>query len=322
MTQPTSSPAHLSVHLPLGGGLKAWIVERPGLHLDDTARARLLGDLRAIAGKTLDGDDLDYGVFDETSGALERTLVTLLYNRKTGDPVAFNSLPILDMSIRGETRSVLHLGLVMVDPDARQGGLSAVLYGLACAILLIRNQFRPIWISSVTQVPAVVGLVSEMYSDVYPSPLPRSRRSFEHLLMARRIMAEHRAAFGVGPDADFDEQSFVIANAYTGGSDHLKKRFEDAPKHRKDVFNTMCDTQLDYDRGDDFLQIGRLDVEALRHYCTRIAPQGLGLAPVLGLFFFGFQSLFLPVLHWFNDKRAWGGLRPARAHTERPVDHG
>jgi hypothetical protein len=100
-----------------------------------------------------------------------------------------------------------------------------VLYGLTCFLLFVRNQFRPLWISNVTQVPAVVGMVSEMFSDVWPYP-DADRRTLNHVLMARRIMAGHRHVFGVGEDAEFDETRFVITNAYTGGSDNLKKTWD------------------------------------------------------------------------------------------------
>ena len=62
-------------------------------------------------------------------------------------------------------------------------------------------------------------------------------------------MRRHRAAFGVSEDAHFDEARFVIEDAYRGGSDHLKKRFEDAPHHREAVYNEYCAATLDYARG-------------------------------------------------------------------------
>jgi hypothetical protein len=78
-------------------------------------------------------------------------------------------------------------------------------------------------------------MVSETFSDVFPSPHPAARRSFAHLQLARGIMSRHRAVFGVGDEAGFDEARFVIANAYTGGSDALKKAFETAEIPRRDL---------------------------------------------------------------------------------------
>ncbi len=290
--------------------MRGWVVERPGLHLAPDALQKLREELVQIAEKTLSGDDLDYGVFDEDSGAMDRSLITVLYDSRSGAPLAFNSMPILDVEIAGAPEEVLHLGLVMVDPDARSGGLSSLLYGFACALALIRRQFRPIWISSVTQVPAVVGLVSQLYTGTYPSPEPEARRTFTHLQIARRIMRDHRSAFGVGEEAGFDEQTFVISNAYTGGSDELKKTFDEAPKHREAKYNEMCANGLDYDRGDDFLQIGQLDPAALRHYLLRTLPENSVAGAMTGLGFFWLQSIFLPVIQWFDSRQPWEGLRP------------
>jgi hypothetical protein len=118
--------------------------------------------------------------------------------------------------------------------------------------------------------------------------------------------------FGVGDEAGFDETRFVISNAYTGGSDSLKKSFTAAPKHRDDVYNAFCARELDYARGDDVLQIGRIDLAGARRYVMREVPSGslpalLAASAVLAL-----QRLVLPLLHWLDDSRQFGILRPRR----------
>ena len=76
----------------------------------------------------------------------------------------------MEVELDGEPQQVTHLGLVMVDPDVQGQGLSWVLYGLTTLVLFIRDGLRPKWISNVTQVPAVFGMVCETFSDVFPSP--------------------------------------------------------------------------------------------------------------------------------------------------------
>ena len=51
---------------------------------------------------------------------------------------------------------------------------------------------------------------------------------------------------GRAVDAGFDEARFVITNAYTGGSDALKKSLETAPRHRDEQYNAFCARELDY----------------------------------------------------------------------------
>jgi hypothetical protein len=182
---------------------------------------------------------------------------------------------------------------------------------LTCFLIFLRRQFRPVWISNVTQVPAVVGMVSTMFSDVWPQPGP-TRRTLTHLLLARRIMARHRGVFGVGTDAGFDEDRFVITNAYTGGSDGLKKGFDVAAKHRDAQFNDFCQARLDYDRGDDVIQLGLMDMAAVRRFLSREVPRSalLGLLVTGGIV--ALQRLILPVLYWFDSGKTWSILRPAK----------
>ncbi|MEM9784985.1 MAG: hypothetical protein AAF801_00685, partial [Pseudomonadota bacterium] len=254
------------------------------------------------------------GVFSGDKAPMEAVIVTLV-SRPDGTPVAFNALAVMELDTAPHPTEVLHLGLVMVDPDERSKNLSWVLYGLTCFLIFIRRQFRPAWISNVTQVPAVVGMVSEMFSDVWPRP-GAGRRTLNHLLLARQIMDAHRHVFGVGPDAGFDEERFVITDAYTGGSDDLKKTWDDAPKHRDDRYNTFCQEALNYDRGDDVLQLGRMDLTAMRTYLAREVPK----SAVLGLIVMGglvaLRRLVLPAIYWADSTRQFSILRPAKGHEK------
>ena len=307
------NPRYLKLSMTMGRGLRLRIVERPGLSLKAEALAALVAELRTIARTVLPEGDLDYGVMSGDRERLDNAVVTVIYDTATGAPVAFNALSIMKLNLAGRSVEVLHLGLVMVDPKLRGRGLSEVLYGLTCVLLFLRRQFRPVRLSNVTQVPAVFGMVAETFDRVFPTPEHSAEPSFEQRILARQIMAGHRHVFGVGAEAVFDERRFVIANAYTGGSDDLKKLLADAPKHRNEIYNTMCARELDYDRGDDFLQIGQIDMAAARQYLSRVVrPRS---APWLAgqLMLFAIQSAVMPVLHWFSDDQPWGVLRPWRA---------
>lgn len=301
---------YLDLELATGGGLRTRIVERPSLCLGEAELEALLADLRTVAGKVLQGRDLDYGVLAGDPERLRRAVVTVVYERDSGAPVAFNCLSLLPVVLGGQPLDVLHLGLVMVDPEHRSRGMSWVLYGLTCMLLFFRNQMRPMWISNVTQVPAIVGMVSESFGDVFPRPGGEGRRSHSHLVLARRIMERHRDAFGVGPEAGFDFERFVITNAYTGGSDHLKKSYAEATEHREARYNRMCAEILDYGRGDDFLQIGRVSLGSARRYLTRSVPAGSLPAVAASFLFATLSSWILPIAHWLTPGRRSGELRP------------
>jgi hypothetical protein len=159
-------------------------------------------------------------------------------------------------------------------------------------------------------------MVCETFSEVYPSPDPGSRQSFAHLTLARQIMRDHRHVFGVGPEAGFDESHSIITDAYTGGSDDLKKSFEQATHHREERYNAFCRDKLDYARGDDVLQLGRMDLAAARSYLLGQVPRS-SLPGLLGASaFLLVQRLLLPLGHWLDDSRRFGTLRPRTARTK------
>ena len=304
------SRRYLDLELPAADDVAVRIVERPGLWMQQDEVTKMVEELRSVVAAVLDGRSLDYGVFTGEKQALDRAVVTLVYERSSGRPIAFNVLSLLRLTLRGGEVEVIHLGLAMVHPSHRGRGLSAVLYGLTCTLLFFRSQMRPIWVTNVSQVPSVIGLVAETLSNVYPSPDPRKHRSFDHLVIAREIMKHHRRAFGVGDEAGFDERRFVVTNAYTGGSDNLKKPFAAAPPHRREVYNRMCKDELDYEVGDDFLQIGQIDVAAARNFLLRNVPRAWLPSLLFRLMFLSVGSSLLPVLHWLSPGRPMGDLRP------------
>ena len=144
------------------------IVERPRLSLEPRDLETVIADCRAVVAASLDGRQLDYGLFAPDGSAWSRSVITLVRRAADGVPVAFNAMPLLEVRRGGQPDEVLHLGLVMVDPGERSAGLSWILYGLTCFALFLRGGLRPLWVSSVTQVPAVVGMVAETFDDVYP----------------------------------------------------------------------------------------------------------------------------------------------------------
>lgn len=301
----------LTAEFNAGSEYRVSIFDRPGDALAPEALAALQAQCRGIARTCLGGKDLDYGLFSASGEAWSRSVITLVVRRSDGAAVAFNAMPRLDVLRGGHPECVLHLGLVMIDPGERSGGLSWILYGLTCFALFIKGRMRPIWVSSVSQVPAVVGMVAETFSTVYPAQ-EGTGQSFVHRHLAHQIMQAHRAAFGVSEEAGFDLERQVITNAYTGGSDNLKKTFGKATKHRKEPYNEYCKAELNYARGDDVLQIGAIDVAAGQRFLARSVPRSAlpqlavqGLMLVVG-------AMVAPLLQWLDASTPLGRLRTAQ----------
>lgn len=300
--------AYLNLNLDSGKETYTRIIERPGRWMTPDEVSILLKDLRFVIEK-LGLGALNYGVVEGKPEALDRAILTVLYDKKTGLPFAFNALSYINCYLKGQTQQVVHLGLIAVDPSHRAQGFSWILYGLTTFLIFFRNRFKPLWISNVSQVPAIIGMVADGFGNVFPNPKKNTPRSFDHLTLAREIMHHHRSVFGTGPEAEFDEESFVIVKAYTRGSDALKKTFEQAPKHRNSVFNEFCSSHLDYERGDDFLQIGVVDVPTFYNYLAHAVPKKSILVILYKALFSFLESVIVPIVRWFSPSQRMGVLR-------------
>lgn len=302
---------YLHLRFAPGNGFRVEIIERPGRWLSPAELDVLIEACRTVVASCLNGRQLEYGLFAPDRTAWQRSVVTLVRDARSGAPIAFNAMPLLPVRRAGNEVDVLHLGLVMVDPSVRSGGLSWILYGLTCFALFIRGGLRPLWVSSVTQVPAVVGMVAEIFDDVFPAQ-DRTVPSFAHQHLAHQIMGSERGAFGVGADAGFVPETQVITNAYTGGSDNLKKSFAVAAKHRDVRYNRFCEEHLDYARGDDVLQIGRIDLGTARRFLKRSVPRhALPQLAAQGLII-AIQALIAPLVQWLDADKPLGRLRAAK----------
>lgn len=302
---------YLDFEFPLKNEARLRIVERPGLWMGRAALDRLLADMRQVV-TTVIPSGLDYGVLSGDKRRLDNAILSILYDQASRKPIAFNAYSFLDVEVHGSRVNVLHLGLIMVDPAFQAQGHTWVVVGLPCLLIFLRNGMRPVWITSVTQVPAIVGKVVEAFADVYPSPSGKTRRSFAHLSIARQLMETHREVFGVGPQAQFDQDNFIIRDAYTGGSDNLRKTYEETTKHRDDVVNEMCRDRLDYRRGDDFLQVGAIKFACACDYLLRTVPRDSLPSLLYRVMFVLAGRLLLPLWHWFSPNRQWGDLRARR----------
>ncbi len=281
------------------GGLLVEMWDRPGAWVSDEVLAALVSNMRIVAKAGQRGKPVPlYGALLGDRADLARRCLTQVSLKRTGEPIAFCALAYFDIPFGVRMVSVVHLGLLYVTPDHQHRHLSNLLYGASTLLLLMKGGLRGFWISNVSQVPAAVGLTAHHYQDVYPRPDPRARQSFMHLLLARAIVQNHRPAFGVGAEAGFDEARQIITNAYTGGSDELKKTWESAPKHRDPAINEMCRTMLDYERGDDVLQIGRCSIMVVWRLFRSKLPKSAPVQIAWRAFLIVVLGVLSPLARW------------------------
>lgn len=293
-----SENKNLFCSLELRHGLTFKIWERPGHWCSQDELQKIINDIRTIVlSSTEDKDIPHYGVLTGDIEDLKQRIISIVYD-KNNKPIAMSAQVYIDILLGVKDISVLHLGLVYVDSKVRGKSLTSIVYSLPSLFLMLKNGFRKQWVSNVTQVPAIFGLVQDFYTCAYPNTL-KNPATLEHKVLAKKIFDHGKKFFGVGDDAIFDNKRHIILNSYTGGSDNLKKTFDECPPYRKSpAVNTYMQENLDYNRGDDVLQLAILDIWIfVRTLKDKVIQSFLGNFAFNIIIVF-FMAIILPYLRW------------------------
>jgi hypothetical protein len=281
--------------LPLSSSMTFKMWDRPGEWCTDAEIKTLVTDLKSIVLNSKDKEVPEYGVLLGDREDMKSRLISVVYQK--GKPVAFSAQAHVEFRIGLKVVRVLHLGLVYVDKSIRGSGLTSLTYALPNVLLLLQSGIRSRWVSNVTQVPSIFGLVEDFYTEAYPNT-SGAPQTFDHYMIANELVHHHPAVFGVGHDCEYDPKTQIIRNAYTGGSDNLKKSFEETVKSRNEKVNALFRDHLDYSRGDDYIQLAILDYRLLFRF---IGAKGVKSRLGYGLFNLGFlffTALLVPVARW------------------------
>jgi hypothetical protein len=245
--------------------IKFCLWERPGLWCSQKMLNKILEDVRSVAAQQ-DGKMPEYGILKGEKNDLDNRVIAIAYDVKSKKPIGFAAQIYLEVEMNDRKEDVLHLGLVCVAKDFRGNSISGILSVLPNLIILMKRKFKSIRISNISQVPSVIGNVAYYYDNVFPNPLSDHPQRPKHKIIAEQIFNKHKAAFGVGDDAWFNSEHQIICNSYTGGSDELKKKLTDCQMYRDSRVNNYCEQNLDYSRGDDILQIGKLSDKSIDRF--------------------------------------------------------
>lgn len=296
-------PEKFFCKLDLGGDLQFKIWECPSEWCSNSELEIIYNDLHLIATESQQGKDTpDYGVLKAEKDDLKNRIITIGYDRKSKKPVGFSAQIYLNVPVGMSIIQVLHLGLVYVTPTYQKKSLLGLLYILPNILLLMKRGFRPLWTSNVSQVPSVIGVVADYYQNVFPNPIYQTRQTLLHKSLGRGIMKYYRKAFGTGEDAVYDPEKQIIYNSYTGGSDNLKKKFDECPKYRDNKVNIFCEEHLNYIRGDDFLQLGLLSSSLISNFFNKKIAGVSRIQMFFYLIITAFITTLLPVLRWLTRK--------------------
>jgi len=229
--------------------------DRPGTWMTEDQLDALQERLIGVAVRRL-GSRPQYGFFAD-SRCLDNKLVTIC--SRDGQDLCFNAMAYL-----GEYRNrpVVHLGSVYSLEG--QKGRMQMLYLWSSLYLLIRHGFRKVYITSLTHTPRIFGSVEKSYSKVYPcAGADRDPEPF-HIEIRDLLMKTYLKEFPFMTPPVIDEY-FVIKGfrRMADGSLLFPDTRATVPKHRQSAYNTFCLERLDYENGDDILQVGIMQITNL-----------------------------------------------------------
>ena len=246
-------------------GFTIEVFQEPGRFLDEESFSGLSGQIRDIAGSCFHTLP-QYQAMVGTREALSDKLISIARDEDTGTALGFCSMVFLDVQGGGR---VLHLGLTCVRPEARGRRLTHFLVKKALTgYLLKQNPFGKIWISNCAAVLSSLGNVAMHFEGVYPSPFYDRAPSTAHLKIARAIDREFRDKMYVKADAVLDEERFVFRGSVKGTVFH-KERDDFSYHHRKNGLNRFYANIMNFEQGDEVLQIGYFRLVSVIRYILR-----------------------------------------------------
>ena len=237
----------------------------PGKWMSEVQLQDLRKQLTELGSRSL-GEVPSYGVYLPSRRPYENRIITVTYSGPDRKPVAFAAMVVWPVKLGNRKRpeKIVHLGLVVVDPEYRGRMVMYGMYHRPLTWYFLRRFFRPFWISSTTMEPVIFGSVADNFSRVFPhylpgkqeEPTPRQRR------IAETFVKEQGQEIGIAEGAWLDAEHFIIRGSSRGASKELMHDYEQTAKYRVQACNEFCRRQLDYAEGDEFIQVGRVDLSA------------------------------------------------------------
>lgn len=236
----------------------------PGRRLGEKACADLVKELREVAAECF-YDTPSYQALSGKQEELERAVICVGRDEH-GRLLGFCSALALPVEGHGH---VLHLGLTCVHPDARGLNLTHHLTSkLLLKYLIKESMFKETWISNCACVLSSLGNVAMYFENLYPSPYGVAQPSRTHMQIAKSIDAHYRESIAINDSAEFNAEKFVFEGSVDGTV--FEKDAEDERFHHRDrALTEFYQDLLNFENGDEALQIGKVSLLTFPKYIVR-----------------------------------------------------
>lgn len=237
------------------------VIVYPGIYYSKKELNQLTEELREVTSKCFDEIPY-YQVLTGKRDEFQRAIICTARNKK-GKLVGFCSSLALEIDSVG---TVLHLGLTCVDPVARGKKLThKLLSKLLTKYLLMESPLNGVWVTNCACVLSSLGNVALYFEDIYPSPFNKKDPTPMHLKIAEGISKYHRAPIAINYDAQFNAKTFVFEGSVKDAifaKDENDIRFH----HRNQDLTNFYRNHMNFERGDEVLQVGRVSLFTLPKY--------------------------------------------------------
>lgn len=241
------------------------LVYCPGRSWTDGRLAGLVEELRDVAATCFDSVPL-YQCLTGERAELARNVITLA-RTPDGQLDGFSSAVLVDVDGVGQ---VLHIGLTAVRPTTRGHGLTHKLMSkLIWRYMLHHRHLRGSWFTNVSCVLNTLGQFALNFERVYPAPDGPAASSEIHRRIARTVDEQYRKPIYISEGSRFEWETFVFREC--SKTTVFRKSADDQRYHHRDQrINNFYLKLLNFEDGDELLQVGYLSVPAYLRYSVRM----------------------------------------------------
>lgn len=244
--------------------MKIEYLYRPGRNLSDEKLKALVAEIRGVAATCLK-DVPDYQCLQGNRESLTDKVITLARDAE-GRLRGFSSAVLIDMPGKGE---VLHLGLTCVMTGYRSLGLTHRLSSkLVSRYVFTRRPVGRVWVTNVACVLSSLGNVASHFDQVFPAPFASRVPGEQHLEVANAIDLHHREKLYILPNAKFDTETFVFRGSVKDTA-FQKSPFDTRYYHRDENLNVYYRRLMNFEEGDEVLQVGTVSLLTFARYAAR-----------------------------------------------------
>ena len=229
---------------------------QPGLWMTDEEILGLKAELDQV--NQTSKRNLKYGIFgpNHSSATLRKFFETssVCLMRTNGEVVGFFYNVILQV----KPVPAIHAGLVMISANQ---GLDLLKIPYIYMALLQRRKFGSYYYTNISSTPSIIGAFGDVFSNVWPnyrdSMIRPPNREYVKILnlLAQNYIAVHFPTEKI----EIDAKRFVMKSPQQEMG--FEQNFRKLSRYRRLEANLFCIFWLDYSKGEDIIQVGKVDLK-------------------------------------------------------------